>query len=228
MLRTMILQADPARHGRPGGASGPAAPRRSGGLPRRDAHLHLLAPPRGCRPSAAASSGLLRCELGPIAQDAIPAIEALLDRRDGRPIEPTWPSRSSASTRPHANTPRSTSWPCSRNAAIDPGDRIHALSPLGVMLKQSNVPERVRDDVHRALRSDPRLNPASIPSSPAGYQRFPPEYQERLRLQSTTERGPAEPASVRPDAAAPVNSDTEPGGTRPRPPGRCRPGDALP
>src|SRR5262249_44371294 len=119
-----------------------------------------------------------------IAHDAIPTLEALLDR--GEPADRARVAFAIVVIDPEACERAATNLLAMlRDAAIDPRDRIQALSPLSVMLKQSKVPERVRDDVHRAL--------LAIPDEPGLHPEFARRireflrYQERVRLQSTTE-----------------------------------------
>jgi HEAT repeat protein len=152
MLQAMILQADPARS--------VAVVRPLGLLLRVDRSAC-----RGLVPTFVTWLGhedpdirgqvvgwLL--QLGPVARDAIPALEPLLDR--GRPadragvamalvvIDPTTCERASACLLALLG-----------DAAIHPRERIQALHPLNVVLNHPGVPTTVRDAALKELRAIP-------------------------------------------------------------------------
>jgi hypothetical protein len=182
MLRAMILQADPARTADIEGLLG----------------LLLRADPAACRDLMPTFVSWLGHEdaavrvrvvgwlprLGPIAQDAIPALESLLDR--GPPADRARVAFAIIVIDPTACEHAAVNLLAMlRNAAIDPRDRIQALSPLSVILNQSKVPQHVRDDVHRALLAIPD-EPGLHPEFARRIREFL-QYQERVRVQSTTE-----------------------------------------
>jgi hypothetical protein len=106
--------------------------------------------------------------LGPMAQDAIPALEGLLHR--GPPSDRTRVAFAIVIIDPTACEQAAVNLlALLRDVAIDPRERIHALGPLGVLLNQSKVPARVRDDVQRTL--------LTIPDQPGVH----PEFARRVR-----------------------------------------------
>jgi hypothetical protein len=159
-LQAMILQADPARSGdvlRPLGlllrvdrsACRVLVPSFASWLRHEDAHVRNRA------------VGWL-AELGPVARDAVPALEAILGLGPAAErsrvafaiviIDPAACDRAAASL-----------LALLRDAAIPPQERIHALHPLGAMLNRSGVPTRIRVEVRETLRTipdEPGIHPA--------------------------------------------------------------------
>lgn len=93
-------------------------------------------------------------QLGPLARDAVPALEALLDRAP--PTDRPRVAFAIVVIDPAACEPTAAKLLAMlRDAEIDPRERIQALGPLGVVLNDPRVPARVRDDVHRVLVTIP-------------------------------------------------------------------------
>jgi HEAT repeat protein len=151
-LQAMILQANP---GRPGDVIRPMA-------------LLLQADPSAGRPlvptfvawfgreDPAVRTLVLECflRLGPAARDAIPALEARLDR--SQPAERARVALAIVMIEPAA-CERAAIVLCAmlRDAALHPRERVMALAPLGAMLHRAGVPGRVRDRVDTTLRAVP-------------------------------------------------------------------------
>jgi HEAT repeat protein len=174
MLQAMILQANPAR---PVAVGRPLA-------------LLLRVDRSACRGLVPTFVTWLRHEdpdirgrvvgwllqLGPLARDAIPALEALLDR--GRPADRAVAAMAIVVIDPAA---------CERasacllallgDAGVHPRDRIRALHPLNVVLNHPGVPATVRDTALRDLRA--------IPARPGIHPEFGLRIRQFLEFQET-------------------------------------------
>jgi hypothetical protein len=123
-------------------------------------------------------------QLGPVARDAIPALEPLLDR--GRPadragvamaivvIDPTTCERASACLLALLG-----------DAALHPRERIRALHPLNVVLNQPGVPTTVRDAALKELRAIP-ARPGIHPELGLRVRQFL-EFQQTARARAASE-----------------------------------------
>jgi HEAT repeat protein len=158
-LRAMIVEADPAR---PGDVHHPLG-------------LMLRVDPSACRVLVPTFAAWLRHEdervrlqatgwlmtLGPLARDALPALQALLDR--GGPAE-----RSRAAVAIVAIDPAACESAAASllalfcDATIPPAERIAILAPLSLLINHAKVPPRVRDQTLKTIRAvsdEPGVHP---------------------------------------------------------------------
>ena len=119
--------------------------------------------------------------LGPMARDAIPALEAILDR--GLPAERLRVAFAIVVIQPAA-CGRAAASLCAmlRDAEIPPEERIRALGPLGAMLNHPGVPTRDRDQIQQTLRAIPD-EPGFHPALGLYIRKFL-EYQEKARARA--------------------------------------------
>jgi hypothetical protein len=152
MLQAMILQAGPDR---PGDVVRP---------------LHLLyrADPSACRGLVPTFVSWLRHEdpdargrvvvwlslLGPLARDAIPALDAMLDR--GRPADRARAASAIINIDP-AGCDRAAACLLALlgDAAVHPRDRVLALNPFDMMFRHALVPARLRAETLKNLQTIP-------------------------------------------------------------------------
>jgi hypothetical protein len=179
ILQAMILQADPARTAdieRPLGLLFRADPSACQNLmPTFISWLHH----EDAQVRTRVIGWLL--QMGPLAQDAIPALDALLDR--GPPAARARVAIAIVVIDPTACEQAAVNLLAMlRNAEIDPRERLQALSPLSMMLNQSRVPARIRDDVHRTLLAIPD-EPGIHPEFARRVRQFV-EYQERAHARA--------------------------------------------
>jgi HEAT repeat protein len=180
-LRAMIVEADPAR---PVEVFGPMG-------------LMLRVDRAACRALVPTFAAWLRhedervrhhamrwlVELGPLAREAIPALEAMLDR--ARPAERARAAVAIITIDPAACDRAAASLlALLRDAAIPPAERIAALGPLSLLIHHAKVPLRIRDATLKTIDAVPD-EPGTHPEFGLRIRIFL-EYQEGARV-----RGPA-------------------------------------
>jgi hypothetical protein len=108
-------------------------------------------------------------ELGPLAREAIPALEAMLDR--AQPAERSRAAVAIIVIDPAACDRAAASLlALLRDAAIPPAERIAALGPLNMVINHARVPPRIRDATLKTL--------GAVPDEPGTH----PEFGHRIRM----------------------------------------------
>jgi HEAT repeat protein len=188
MLQAMILQASPER---PGDMIRPLG-------------LLFRVEPSACRSLVPTFVSWLNHEdadiririvdwlalMGPIARDAIPALEAQLNH--GRPTNRVHAAFAIIIIDPSA-CERATAdlLALLRDVGIHPRERIQALNPLNAMFHQPGVPGRVRDNAMKDIRT--------IPDQPGNHPEFVLRVRQFLEAQESDRSRPrAIPTARRP------------------------------
>jgi HEAT repeat protein len=124
--------------------------------------------------------------LGPLARDAIPTLEAMLDQ--GRPFDRVHTAFAIIIIDP-AGCQRAATHLLDllRDATVHPVDRVRTLEPLNAMLRHPGVPLRIREDAMKEIRTVPD-QPGNHPEFVVRVRQFI-EYQEKARARAAAARG---------------------------------------